>query len=234
MTIATPMTNGLSDQAVDDVLAQADEASAPPRPAMRAAGAAQKPEIPEYLRSKPSGKRVLIIAVVAVVVVGWGIFVINNNPFQNGSRTADDKQPGENRAVEVVANDVAGDSDRQPQDDAALPDQAEPDGDQVSANNRLPSQDRRSRATQTLLAMRGRDRLPSPSTNPNPRRRLRQSLCPRNTFRPPMRWRCTLSPAKSAGSGFLHRLGRWCTLAISWPCPIRFNALSRLMEARGW
>jgi hypothetical protein len=132
MTIATPMTNGLSDQAVDDVLAQADEASAPPRPAMRAAGAAQKPEIPEYLRSKPSGKRVLIIAVVAVVVVGWGIFVINNNPFQNGSRTADDKQPGENRAVEVVANDVAGDSDRQPQDDAALPDQAEPDGDQVA------------------------------------------------------------------------------------------------------
>ena len=61
-----------------------------------------------------------MFAVVAVVIVGWGIFVINNNPFQNGSRTADDKQAGGTEQSSRRRRRPA-DADRQPQDDAAPP-----------------------------------------------------------------------------------------------------------------
>ena len=144
MTIPAPSTNGLSDQAVDDVLGQAEEvsAAAPARPAVRTAPASHKAEIPDYLRNNSSFKRLLAIALVAAVVVGWGVFVISNNPFQSGSgasRIADDKQPGENPAVDDGAAVAA---NRQPADDASLPDQAEPDAraddasDKVAMNNR--------------------------------------------------------------------------------------------------
>ncbi len=131
MTITTPSTNGMSDQDVDDVLGQAEEVSASPaRPVVRAAVAAHKSEIPDYLRPKSSFKRVLAFLVVAAVMLGWGIFVLNNNPFQNGggpSKTADnDKQAGENQAVNDGAAVAALDADRHPQDEAALADQADP------------------------------------------------------------------------------------------------------------
>jgi hypothetical protein len=130
MTIATPSTNGLSHQAVDDVLGQADDVS-PARPAVRAVVAPQKHEIPEYLRPRSNFKRVLAFALVAAVIIPWGYWVVTNNPFQNGSaqsKVPDEKQSGENRRANLAAIDA-----RQPsQDDAALVDQSEPD---VKASN---------------------------------------------------------------------------------------------------
>ena len=143
VTIVTPSTNGLSNQALDDVLAQAEEASvaSPMRPAVRTADASHKAELPEYLRPHSSFKRTLAFAAVAAVIVGWGIYVISNNPFQSGAGTSgigEDKRAGANRGTEVAV----GDADRTPQNDAALLDQSEPganpedSSDQVAMNDK--------------------------------------------------------------------------------------------------
>lgn len=70
-------SNGLSNRAVGEILAQAESLAAGPQSA--------KPpvEIPDYLRPKSNFKKILGYTVAAVVVIGWGIVAINNSPFRN-------------------------------------------------------------------------------------------------------------------------------------------------------
>lgn len=69
-------SNGLSNRAVGEILAQAESLAAGPRPATPAVS------IPDYLRPKSNFKKILGYTVAAVVVIGWGIVAINNSPFR--------------------------------------------------------------------------------------------------------------------------------------------------------
>jgi hypothetical protein len=74
-------SNGLSNRAVGEILAQAPNAKA-----ASPAGATQRVEIPEYLRSHSNFKRLLGYTAVAVLVICWGVYAIKQSPFLSGGR----------------------------------------------------------------------------------------------------------------------------------------------------
>ena len=143
MTIAAPSTNGMSDQAVGDVLAQAHEAApaSHPRPVVRAVAATEKPEIPDYLRPRSSVKRVLAFVVVAAVMIGWGFMALNLNRLQDQSGASkiadDDKKPGENQADGATVDGASVVANGKLPDDASVPDQIDPDANADGASDQV-------------------------------------------------------------------------------------------------
>jgi hypothetical protein len=72
-------SNGLSNRAVGEVLAQAPSAIA--SPAAETAATPAKAAIPEYLRPRSNFKRLIGYSLAAVVIIGWGILMIKDSPF---------------------------------------------------------------------------------------------------------------------------------------------------------
>ncbi|MBI3864030.1 MAG: hypothetical protein HY290_19265 [Planctomycetia bacterium] len=75
----------LSEESLDDVLSQAQSASASPRNGQHVVTPAKKSEIPDYLRSGSNVKRMLGYVIALVVLICWGVTVIKNSPFQGGA-----------------------------------------------------------------------------------------------------------------------------------------------------
>ncbi len=100
--------NGLSHRAVDDVLSQADDISAGRQQQRSADAGAPKmaPVVPDYLRPRSNLKRMLGYSAVAVLVIAWGILMINNSPFKRGR----DQSPNTagNAPVQVAQADTQG------------------------------------------------------------------------------------------------------------------------------
>jgi hypothetical protein len=112
--VRAPGGNGMSRQAVDDVLGQAQAA-----PTRAAVAEPHKVEIPDYLRPKSSFKKILAYLAVAAVGVFWGVLMVKNSPFKNNSEKPDaDKGRG---GVAVAAAD----GPKRNAADAAVPDQSE-------------------------------------------------------------------------------------------------------------
>lgn len=128
--VAVPMrsagSNGLSSQAVGDVLDQAPSAGP------RVVAEPRKPEIPDYLRPRSSFKKVLVYLAVAAVGVFWGILMVNNSPFKKGSDSAKPDQAGAGKAVASADG-----PNRNPVEGSSLPDQTEPVTDAVDASEKV-------------------------------------------------------------------------------------------------
>jgi len=106
-------TNGLTNRAVGEILAQA------PSAAPTAAAPVKVPavEIPDYLRSHSNFKRLLGYTAVAVVVICWGIYAIKESPFRAGA--------GQGRKAGDVPVAV-GDGEKKPAGDAGDSSPSEP------------------------------------------------------------------------------------------------------------
>ena len=102
---------GLEAAAVDDVLAQAESATARPRNGQHVVTPAKKAEIPDYLKSSSSFKRVLGYAIALIVLVCWGVTVVKNSPFKGSPQGA---VPAGKTAVEVAAEDSEPPMDDEP------------------------------------------------------------------------------------------------------------------------
>lgn len=121
----------LSSKAVGDVLAQAELAAAGQRNGrQQAVTPAPRAEIPEYLRSHSSFKRVLGYTIALVVLVVWGVTVFKTSPFKGQARMG---QPVAQPGQAIAANQA-----EQPEG-MAVPEQTEPEpgaespGDKVAA-----------------------------------------------------------------------------------------------------
>ncbi len=118
-------SGGLADHAVDDVLAQAEPIVVRPRNGQSVVTMAKKPEIPDYLRSHSSVKRVFGYGLVLLVLVCWGVTVVKNSPFK-GSTPGQGAVPVKKPAVDVaIAN-----ADKPADEDAAIGEQMETDAAQ--------------------------------------------------------------------------------------------------------
>lgn len=118
-------SNGLSSQAVGDVLDQAPSASP------RAAAEPRKVEIPDYLRPKSNVKRIVSYAAVAAIGIFWGILMVNNSPFKKTTDSTKTNKPDAGKGVAAV--------DRGHQNDAevSLPEQTESTTDAVDASEKV-------------------------------------------------------------------------------------------------
>jgi hypothetical protein len=72
-------SNGLSNRAVGEVLAQAPSAIAPPP--TEAVATPAKAAIPDYLRPRSNFKRLFGYSLVALAIIGWGVLMIKDSPF---------------------------------------------------------------------------------------------------------------------------------------------------------
>jgi hypothetical protein len=125
----TGATNGLSNRAVGEILAQAPNARG-----FSAAGHAPRVEIPEYLRPHSNVKRLLGYTAAAVLVICWGVYAIKQSPFLAGSGSG--KNSGEN----VPA--VAGGGDKKPGDGSGTTAAVEPEVAANQADSQLSPDER--------------------------------------------------------------------------------------------
>jgi hypothetical protein len=107
-------SNGLSNRAVGEVLAQAPSAAA--SPAADAAAAPAKAVIPDYLRPRSNFKQLIGYSVAAAVIIGWGILMIKDSPFFHRK----------NQAATAPGNLIADKGHSQPGVGTGVPDQDEP------------------------------------------------------------------------------------------------------------
>jgi hypothetical protein len=114
-------SGGLADHAVEAVLAQAEPVAVRPRNGQSVVTTAKKPEIPDYLKSHSSVKRVFGYGLVLLVLICWGVTVVKNSPFK-GSPQAD--VPVKKHAVDIAAANV----DKPVAEDSGIGEQMEADG----------------------------------------------------------------------------------------------------------
>ena len=132
-------SNGLSSQAVGDVLDQAPSAS--PR---AATAEPRKVEIPDYLRPKSSFKKILVYIAVAAIGIFWGILMVNNSPFKKATDPSKADKGASGRAV------ASADAANRNQVEGSLPDQTETVTDAVDASEKVARDDQENSLTADL------------------------------------------------------------------------------------
>jgi hypothetical protein len=103
--------NGHSGRGVADVLSQAEDVSPAHHPQKSPAPA---PVIPDYLRPRSNLKKMLGYSAVALLVIAWGILMINNSPFK---RTRD-QSPNAGRMLVADAGSQPAEGAESPADAA--------------------------------------------------------------------------------------------------------------------
>ena len=94
--------NGVSSRAADEVLAQAPSVAS----SQAAAPVSAPVVIPDYLRPRSNFKRLIGYSAVAIVVIGWGILMIKDSPFNMRNRPGNGGNTGKENLVATGGNET--------------------------------------------------------------------------------------------------------------------------------